>query len=435
MKSIASERRHVAPSPGSGDYRTPGQHDRDRLLYSSAFRRLAEVTQVVSANSGYIFHNRLTHSLQVAQVGRRIAENLLAPAAKPDPLLQERLDPDVVEAAALAHDLGHPPFGHVIEEELNHLSRAFGGFEGNAQSFRVITKLAFHRPTYSGLNLSRRTLAATLKYPWFQGENSKKLAKWGAFRSESDDFAFARDKQLPQTKTLEASLMDWADDITYCVHDLEDFYRAGRIPLHLIASSTDNSERTYFFENVFRRHLELGFTEVVQRQSQLEQAFTELLSLLFAPTQPYRGIEQQRAGLRSFTASLISRYASNTKIDYSGDIPKLKVSSQLRDEVLMLKQLTWTYVIEAPSLATQQHGQRRIVRELFEIFSNASSHRADWQIFPIYFRDKLERACGDDERLRICTDLIAGMTEVQVHQLHARLTGRAFESSLFDPFG
>src|SRR5947209_9853359 len=113
------------PNPAN-DYRTPSQRDRDRILYSSAFRRLAEVTQVVAANSGYVFHNRLTHSLQVAQVGRRLAEKLI----QGQPESEEFLDPDVVEAACLAHDLGHPPFGHTAEQALNKAAANFGGFEG-----------------------------------------------------------------------------------------------------------------------------------------------------------------------------------------------------------------------------------------------------------------------------------------------------------------
>jgi dGTPase len=146
-----NQRRHKTTSGKSGDERTPAQRDRDRLIYSSAFRRLAEVTQVVAANSGYVFHNRLTHSLQVSQVGRRLAEKLLRDSAKLD-LPNENLElpnPDVVEAAALAHDLGHPPFGHVVEEKLNELAEGFGGYEGNAQSFRILSKLAFHSPEIS----------------------------------------------------------------------------------------------------------------------------------------------------------------------------------------------------------------------------------------------------------------------------------------------
>jgi len=127
----------------------------------------------------------------------------------------EGLDPDVVEAACYAHDLGHPPFGHVVEEELNELAGAeIDGFEGNAQSFRIITKLAQHSPLHRGLDLTRATLAAVLKYPWRRGENPKKPNKWGAYSSEDKDFEFAIQlRGESKGRTLEAQLMDWADDI------------------------------------------------------------------------------------------------------------------------------------------------------------------------------------------------------------------------------
>lgn len=214
--SHRDDRRHsTRPKRGTPDARTPAQRDRDRILYSSAFRRLAEVTQVVSPTFGYVFHNRLTHSLQVAQVGRRLAERLRGTHAEE----AERaggLDPDVVEAACLAHDLGHPPFGHTAEEELNALASDFGGFEGNAQSFRIVTKLAFHSENHRGLNLTRATLASVLKYPWLRNENPSKQKKWGAYEAERSDFEFATALCVqPQVRTLEADLMDWADDVTY----------------------------------------------------------------------------------------------------------------------------------------------------------------------------------------------------------------------------
>ena len=164
---LRTKRRHENRPNPPDDFRTPHQRDRDRILYSSAFRRLAEVTQVVAANSGYVFHNRLTHSLQVGQVGRRIAEKL----NQTQPESREFVSPDVVEAACLAHDLGHPPFGHTAEHTLNELARNFGGFEGNAQSFRIVTRLASRSPNYSGLDLTAATLAASLKYPWLKGGN------------------------------------------------------------------------------------------------------------------------------------------------------------------------------------------------------------------------------------------------------------------------
>src|SRR6266436_2167187 len=207
-------RRHTIASAKKSDptdSRSPAQKDRDRLLYTSSLRRLAQVTQVVAADVSHVFHNRLTHSFQVAQVGRRLAERLLA-LNSDLVLLSDGLDPDVVEAACYAHDLGHPPFGHIAEEELNALaSTDIDGFEGNAQSFRIIAKLAQHSPLHRGLDLTRATLAAVLKYPWRRGENSEKPNKWGGYSSEEKDFEFATQlRGKARERTLEAQLMDWA---------------------------------------------------------------------------------------------------------------------------------------------------------------------------------------------------------------------------------
>jgi predicted deoxyguanosinetriphosphate triphosphohydrolase len=151
------------------DNRSAFQRDRDRILFTSAFRRLAGVTQVFSAEEGHIFHNRLTHSLEVAQVGRRLCERLTTDYRETADRLE--INPDVVEAACLAHDLGHPPFGHIAERLLDELvtHELADGFDGNAQSFRIVTKLAFRSTDVTGLNLTRATLNALLKYPWLRG--------------------------------------------------------------------------------------------------------------------------------------------------------------------------------------------------------------------------------------------------------------------------
>jgi dGTPase len=216
--------------------------------------RLVEVTQVISPDEGHLFHNRLTHSLKVAQVARRIAERVLK--------LQRQvadsvgIDPDVTEAAALGHDLGHPPFGHLAEEILNDLATKSGladGFEGNAQSFRIVTRLALRSRDSDGLNLTCATLNALLKYPWLRGEGPD-THKWGAYESEREFFHWARSRDTSDCrKTAEAEIMDWADDVTYAVHDMSDFFRAGLIPLDRLASRLDESERRRFFDEVFKR--------------------------------------------------------------------------------------------------------------------------------------------------------------------------------------
>jgi dGTPase len=247
--------------PKPFEFRTEGQRDRDRILYSSAFRRLGGVTQVVSANEeSHLLHNRLTHSIKVAQIGRRLAERLVRDQLGVANQIGG-LDPDVVEAACLAHDLGHPPFGHVGEQTLDEAAKQYvaDGFEGNAQSFRIVTKISLRSTAYVGLNLSRATLDAVLKYPWFRSKlGTPHSRKWSAYKTEAAEFKFARQgwTRGDERKSAEAEIMDWADDIAHSVHDVEDFYRMGLIPLDKLARDKQVvEERREFFDRVRARVL------------------------------------------------------------------------------------------------------------------------------------------------------------------------------------
>jgi len=427
-------RRHTSPGarrPDGSDVRTPAQKDRDRVLYTSSFRRLAQVTQVVAADTGHVFHNRLTHSLQVAQVGRRLAERL----AKLYPGELESstgLDPDTVEAACLAHDLGHPPFGHIAEEELNELAGSdIDGFEGNAQSFRIITRLSQHSPLHRGLDLTRATLAAVLKYPWYRGANPDKPKKWGAYKSSEKDFQFATELVNGKSeRTIEAQLMDWADDITYSVHDLDDFFRARKIPLHLIADRKYDAERSLFFEAVEKRHA--GEGGVWADHSALHEAFNQVMVGLFPLEGSYTGTWKERASLRDFTSQLIGRYAGGTSLAVKGDgSVYLHVDEDLLLEVAMLKELTWVYIIEAPSLISQQYGQRQVIKKLFQVYMDAASDTKHLNLFPPYYRQAIEDQKQDERTVRrTVIDLIAGMTEEQALAVHNRLTGVSLGSGL-----
>lgn len=423
-------RLHSPPETPNEDYRSPGQRDRDRILYASAFRRLAQVTQVASPDHAQVFHNRLTHSLQVSQVGRSLAQKLRHCQWE---LVDDvgGIDPDVVEAACLSHDLGHPPFGHTAEEKLNELAKDIGGFEGNAQSFRIVTKLAFKSKEYGGLDLTRATLAAVLKYPWMKGENPKKPKKWGAYESEREDFNFTR--ELPSTEqyrgTAEAELMDWADDVTYSVHDVEDFYRAGLIPMHLLArdhgNDDRNPERDRFFNDVYRRRA--SETDFFKRET-LEEAFENLLATYWRINEPYSGRKKQRSSLRRFTAELIHRYIN--KVELGASPKRLLIDEGLRQEVAILKELTWTYVIEAPALAAQREGQQAVISRLFEVYSGATESEKKWGLFPHYYREILENAGSRNDRMRLVVDLIAGMTEPQAIATFRQFTGAWPSSSL-----
>jgi dGTPase len=421
-----------------GDNRSSFQRDRDRILFTSAFRRLAGVTQVVSSEEGHIFHNRLTHSLEVAQVGRRLTEKLIKDEYAAARKLQ--LDPDVVEAACIAHDLGHPPFGHIAEVLLDELAKKElpDGFEGNAQSFRIITKLAFRSPDVTGLNLTRATLNAVLKYPWFRGTDPKKHRKWGAYSSEADEFRFARKLSPPgsERRSPEAEIMDWADDITYSVHDLEDFYRARLIPLHLLAR--DKRERLRFYDGAKKR-LEAEENLDSVEMEKLVETFDRFLDTIALDSE-YTATQEQRADLRTLTAGLIGRYLVNTHLHEleSGHDSALKIPLGHKREVKMLKELTWHYVINNPGLTTQQFGQRKLIKDLFTIYHEILGDPKDYHVFPASTREQLEdldtkKMRSEEKRrsvTRIIVDLIAGMTEKHLVNMHRRLTGASLGSAL-----
>lgn len=423
--------RHHGEAPNPGDYRSEFRRDRDRILYSSAFKRLSDVTQVIGADNAHVFHNRLTHSLQVAQVGQSIAEDLIS---QNKTLARDVIDIDVVQAACLAHDLGHPPFGHTAEEELKRLGKENGlrdTFEGNAQSFRIVTKLAFRATSNLGLNLTRATLAALLKYPWQKGAIGERAKKWGAYDSESSDFNWACEL-LPSkySRSSEAQLMDWADDVTYAVHDMEDFYRAGRIPLHLLSASKDDRERKDFYDEVFTRRKNQDGVWNKYTRADLETAFESLITISEID-RPYAATQDHRSKLRRFSARCIDlfiRAVSFGKDPVSG-LSSVRIDPIYEKQVTMLKELTWHYVINAPALATQQHGQRKVIRGLFECFlSAATKNTRNLQLFPTYYREKI-RDASDDEIPRLVIDLIAGMTERQSVDIFHTLTGISLSPS------
>ena len=413
----------------ASDQREPFQRDRDRILYTSAFRRLGSVTQVVSSEEGAPFHNRLTHTLEVAQIGRRLAEKLRREQRRVADLWGG-IDADVVEAAALAHDLGHPPFGHTTEEELDALIRNSAvpdGFEGNAQSFRVVTKLAVRHSNFAGLNLTRATLNAILKYPWHRAVMPKERhRKWGAYSTESDEFTWARARcPFDDQKTVEAELMDFADDVAYAVHDLEDFYRAGLIPLETL--SQDPSAVDQF--------LDARFASLVRREiprpHELEECkrYAARLMLLM-PNTRYTGTDRQRAHVRSVTSGFINRYINGIRLQGPGhgDGRPVSIRHDVSVELYVLKQLTGHFVIDSAALSTQQYGQRQMIRKLFEVFADsAESKHTD--MFPQGYQERLDPLTGDgsrharDGRIRIVADFISGLTEQQATAMYQRLVG------------
>jgi dGTPase len=423
-----TRRRH---SVARDDQRHRFERDRDRILYSSAFRRLSGITQIVRAGEADVFHTREQHTIKVAQVGRRLAQNCHAQDADLCSLVG--LHPEVVEAACLAHDLGHPPFGHVGEEVLHELVVRQGdpdGFEGNAQSFRIITKLAVRFSECPGLDLTRATLAACLKYPWMrEPDNPGRSKKWGAYRSDVDDFHFARDG-LGQATTAEAQLMDWADDIAYSVHDLEDFHRCGALPWPSILNADGG-------EQLVNRARDAWFDAPIDAGGRLREALRRLSTFLngaFAEllTRPYEGTRAQRQQLRTMTSQLIGRYINAARLTAptaSGGDATVFIGQEEAEEVRILKQITRDYIINNPSLAAQQKGQRHILRALFEdILEDCLGGPPKYMPRRlIYLWDY-----ADEKAARFAADCIAGLTEAETLALHARLHGLS-SGSVLDP--
>ena len=423
-----------------GDSRKAFQVDRDRILYSSAFRRLAQITQVLTAQEGHVFHNRLTHSLKVAQVARRLAERLV----EQQPDVADKIggvDPDVVEAAALAHDLGHPPFGHTAEEALDACARKADlsdGFEGNAQSFRILTRLAIHRIDYYGLNLTRATLNAVLKYPWQRSPDpkSKKYRKYSIYHLDSEALEFVRLREN-ETQCIEASIMDFADDITYSVHDLEDFYLAGLIPLELLATDKDELDR--FIVEWLRERPNNSVAQVVKDNPDRFQSFLNATYNLKGQYPP--GSFEQKAQIKLISSQLIQKYVQSVELSkVYGERGYLLHDLSCEEELKFLQRIVWSYVISNPRMATQRYGQKRIITTLFDIYLQAIGDR-DLSFIPARFvREflEIEANCKGDklsqEQTRMAVDIVAGMSEAEAVIQYRRLTGIS-QGSFLDSWG
>ena len=270
--------RWVAEPPkraGRSDF----ERDRARVLHCAGLRRLSAKTQVVAAGQADFPRTRLTHSLECAQIGRELGEEI-------------GCDPDLVDAACLAHDIGHSPFGHNGEAALNELAAPYGGFEGNAQSLRLLTRLE-PKVAGAGLNLTRATLDATLKYPWF-GEPG---TKFGAYAEDAEVFDWIRAGAPAGRRCLEAQVMDWADDVAYSVHDMEDGFHAGLITFENLKSPAERAlvSRT------------TATTYCDEDEAELIEVLDALLALDMWPDS-YDGGPATVAALKNLTSELIGRF-------------------------------------------------------------------------------------------------------------------------------
>lgn len=428
VRAHLDERLVEEPPPS---IRTEAQRDRDRILYSSALLRLGHVTQVAAPEVGHIFHSRLTHSMKVAQVARGLSQRQrqLAEKGELDPRAKElvaNLDEDATEAAALAHDIGHPPFGHLAERVLQERSKGVATFEGNPQSFRIVTRLALRSVSIPGLNLTRRTLNGLLKYPWLHAEEpSRHAEKWGAYDGDRKAFEDVRKGLQDGERTLEAWLMDWADDVTYAVHDLDDFYRAGLVPLERLTAADKQELRR--FQDYLRSKAERLAREGSEDDEDIQvdperyaQAAEHLFSGFVSSIRlPFSGKTEERVNLRQMGSTLIGRYISSLNLRDSSEDERiiLEIPDKIYDQIKVLKQLTWFYVIERPSLAVMQRGQEKVIDTLYTLYRSAIDG-GDLHVFPPVFQERLEMAKSEAIAERVIIDLIAGMTEASAVEIY-----------------
>ncbi|WP_460462442.1 deoxyguanosinetriphosphate triphosphohydrolase [Arthrobacter pigmenti] len=396
--------------PAKSTYRTHFERDRARVLHSSALRRLGAKTQVVAPGTDDFVRTRLTHSLEVAQIGRELGRAL-------------GCDPDVVDAACLSHDLGHPPFGHNGEVALNDLAHDVGGFEGNAQTLRLLTrlepKIIGPDGVSAGLNLTRASLDAACKYPWSAVDapiiHGHRTSKFGAYEDDLPVFAWLRQDAPKGHSCIEAQVMDLADDISYSVHDVEDAIVAGHLTPLLLADQYERARVIDYTQQWYLPHSEPA-------------AVDEALARLEATpvwVAEFDGSRASLAALKDMTSQLIGRFCTNaldTTRKIFGPDPLTRyaadmvVPEETVTEIAVMKGLATTFVMTSDHRRPVYELQRQILSELVNVLDATGEQHleppfaADW------------RAADDDAgRLRVVVDQVASLTDVSATQWHKEL--------------
>ena len=411
--------RRLVDEPPKRSGRSAFERDRARVLHAASLRRLAAKTQVVGPGTDDFVRNRLTHSLEVGQVARELGKAV-------------GCDPDLVETAALAHDLGHPPFGHNGERVLDDFTEAAGGFEGNAQTLRILTRLEAKTATPDGrsvgLNLTRATLDACVKYPWTRADAPEPTAphsddsgatgrKFGVYADDEPVFGWVRLGVAGHRRCIEAQVMDLSDDIAYCVHDVEDAVVAGSVELVRL---DDPEQRAAVFATVRDWYLPAHDDE------RLAAALERLRALPLWPTAGFDGSRLSLAGLKQMTSGLIGRFSEaaqqSTHEAFGAEAltrhrADLVVPPQTSEEIAVLKGIAAHYVMRAHDRVPLLDRQRAVLAELVAaLVERAPAHlevpfAADWAAAP-----------DDFARLRVVVDQVASLTDVSAGAWHARLT-------------
>lgn len=404
------DRERFISEPVKSSFRTDFARDRARIMYSSALRRLGAKTQVLGPSTDDFVRTRLTHSIEVSQVGRALAQEL-------------GCDPDIVDAACQAHDLGHPPFGHNGEKALDETFADIGGFEGNAQTFRIVTRLepkvVDKNGQPMGLNLTRAGLDAICKYPWAKGGGPnpvKSQKKYNAYEDDLEVFQWMRAYAPADQRCLEAQIMDISDDIAYSVHDVEDAVATRAMPMEQL---DEEQELAKILDATLRWY---GGSV---NEEQLVQAWGRLRKMSYWLSE-YDGSYAQMSALKDMTSQLIGRFcqavADATK-ETAGQVPlhrydaDLEIPLEISAEIQLLKGMAVTYVMEPREYEPVYLQQRTLLYELADALWEVPK---DWEE---PYRSAYYQATTEAEKRRALCDQLASLTDTSANRWHARLCG------------
>ena len=407
------ERERRSPEPGKraqlgsgAGPRSVFERDRARVLHSQALRRLAATTQVVAAGEQDFPRTRLTHSLEVAQIGREIGAAL-------------GCDPDITDAAGLAHDVGHPPFGHNGEAALDAVAQPCGGFEGNAQTLRTLTRLEAKvldpDGGPAGLNLTRAVLDATAKYPWPRRPG---VRKFGVYADDRPAFDWLRAGAPDGRRCLEAQVMDWADDVAYSVHDVEDGVHTGLVRFAALGEAGERAAVCALAAEAYSG----------ESAGDLATVLDELLALpTLRDLVRYDGTRGAQVALKRATSELTGRFvsaavAATTAAAGPGPFARyqadLAVPRLVAAECALLKAVAARYVMGRRDISDLQKRQRELITELVAALADRAPDALDPALRPDWLA-----AADDAARLRVVVDQVAGLTDLSAPIWHARLTG------------